>query len=103
MKNYFEPSDGEGWQIVPVNKGLGVIILCNGRPVTNYAKIPRRLIDQVAEYLGLSIRYETSYATGRTVYRAGWPAEDGGIITAFASESRAAFNRRLEGMAKCTN
>jgi hypothetical protein len=84
VTDYNWKSDGNG----------GVIVMNGVIPVTNYGKLPKRLIQIIADYFGLSLGGEMSMYTGKQIFKAGIPSNNkGGVINLYITESRAAFNR----------
>lgn len=79
---------------IAYNNNTRVVIFNGTQTVTNYSKLPKRLIETVADFLGLSLGGEMSMYTGKQIFKAGIKNSDnGGVVGLYTTESRAAFNR----------
>jgi len=82
------------YSVVMYNNDTRVMVFDGAAIVTNYSKLPKRIVEDIADKLELYLHAETSYYTGKTVYKAGKIInENGGIVNLFSTTSRAAFNR----------
>lgn len=82
------------YNYILINNNTRVIVFNGNKVVTAYSKLPRKMIEIIADHLELYLYGEVSMYTGKQVYKVGKKCNDqGGVIALFSTESRAAFNR----------
>lgn len=77
-----------------INNDTRAIVFNGTDVITNYSKLPKKLIQIIAYKLGLYVSGETCMHTGKFIYKASLKANDkGGVIGLFSTYSRAKFNK----------
>lgn len=76
------------------NNNTRVTVLNGVKIVSNYSKLPPRLIQIIADKLELCLYGEISMYTGKQLFKVGKISNDnGGVINLYTTESKASFNR----------
>lgn len=77
-----------------INNDTRSIVFNGTEVITNYSKLPKKLIQIIADKLGLYLHGETCIHTGKFIYKVALKAnEKGGVIGLFSTYSRAKFNK----------
>jgi len=69
------------------------VVFLNGEIATSFSKIPKKIIQTIADKADLYLYGETSMYTNKHIFKVGKINNNqGGVTNLFSTESRAAFN-----------